>query len=76
MSLEPYPGHSATTAALDGASGSSSQMACSHGHGTSGFQSGCGEGPEGGRQQEPETPESGQPPGDPSTGTGQLGLEA
>lgn len=28
------------------------------------------------RQQEPETPESGQPPGDPSTGTGKSGLEA
>ena len=29
-------------------------MACSHGHETSGFQSGWGEGPKGGRQQEPE----------------------
>ena len=28
------------------------------------------------RQQEPETPESGQPPGDPSAGTGKWGLEA
>lgn len=28
------------------------------------------------RQQEPETPESGQPPGDPSAGTGKCGLEA
>lgn len=28
------------------------------------------------RQQELETPESGQPPGDPSAGTGKSGLEA